>query len=84
MLQSRLNQAKEYGYTFPVREDAFYRRKGYRNALEEDGIFWEKNPDFVPTCRPKVGSHDSGPYTGFFSGGFGTASFSRNALGFFD
>lgn len=83
-MKQRLNRAKSFGYTFSAEKTDYYLKKGYRNALEEDGAYRVKNPNFSAPCSPKVGSHDSGPYTGFFSGGFGTASFSRNALGFFD
>lgn len=82
-MQNRLDRAKAYGYQFFGKDD-YYIKKKYRNALEEDGTYYIKNTEVPLSCRPKIGSHDSGPYTGFFSGGFGTASFSRNALGFFD
>lgn len=84
MFSDRLETAQAYGYTYPKCPTPYYETHPYRNALEEGGVYRTRNGRFKAACQPKEGSHDSGPFTCFFSGGFGTASFSRNALGFFD
>lgn len=83
MFSDRLNTLRTYGYTYPECSSLYYETHTYRNALEEGGKFRTRNPRFAAACQPKKGSHDSGPFTCFFSGGFGTASFSRNAPGVF-
>lgn len=84
MINSRYDRAKKYGSSVIKSSAAYYRAVCHHNALDAQFVTWERNPAFKAPCVPKEGSHDSGPFTGFFFGGFGTASFARGATGFFD
>lgn len=84
MLTSRYERAKTYGCSAGEYTQPFYIACQQNNALDAQFVTWKRNPSFEAPCVPKDGSHDSGPQTGFFFGGFGTASFARGASGFFD
>lgn len=84
MVTTRYQRARDYGYTVIPSKEFFYRAVKLENAIDAKFTVWEKNPAFEEPSVPKAGCHDSGPYTGFFFGGFGTASFARGAAGFFD
>lgn len=84
MVDKMLCRAVNYGYVRSDCKDNFYLKNTKRNALDDEFVHWNNSKDFNNTSKAKIGSHDTGQYTGFFFGGFGTASFSRGATGFFD
>ena len=85
MVHDSITNASDYGFCADLsRANNYYQRIPYRNALDADCYYIQKNPDFQAPYVPKPGSHDDGPYNGPLLGGIGTANFSLDALGYFN
>lgn len=85
MLHDSITTASSYGFLANLSQaNSYYQRIPYRNALDADCYYIQKNPYFQAPYVPKPGSHDDGPYNGPLLGGIGTANFALDALGYFN